>query len=174
MSRNSPAALPTAYVVLRILVALNWLYGAIVLAILVGLLTSHQWTMIALGVPPSAQSDELITGMRFIAALGLLAVPLNLGLLRRLIGMVETARAGDPFVPDNAYRLQAIAWLLVGQQLISVLVAIVGKAVSTTGHPLHLSAGFSPGGWLAVMMTFVLARVFAEGTLMRRDLEGTI
>jgi hypothetical protein len=39
---------------------------------------------------------------------------------------------------------------------------------------LHLDAGFSPGGWLAVILTFVLARVFAEGTLMREDLEGTV
>lgn len=28
--------------------------------------------------------------------------------------------------------------------------------------------------WLAVLFTFVLARVFAEGTLMREDLEGTV
>ena len=27
---------------------------------------------------------------------------------------------------------------------------------------------------LAVLLTFVLARVFAEGTLMREDLEGTV
>ena len=47
-------------------------------------------------------------------------------------------------------------------------------AISTPAHPLHLDAGFSPGGWLAVILTFVLARVFAEGTLMREDLEGTV
>ena len=29
-------------------------------------------------------------------------------------------------------------------------------------------------GWLAVLLTFLLARVFAEGTLMRDDLEGTV
>jgi hypothetical protein len=29
-------------------------------------------------------------------------------------------------------------------------------------------------GWLAVLLTFLLARVFAEGTLMREDLEGTV
>ena len=29
-------------------------------------------------------------------------------------------------------------------------------------------------GWLAIILTFVLARVFAEGTLMRADLEGTV
>jgi hypothetical protein len=32
----------------------------------------------------------------------------------------------------------------------------------------------SIGGWIAVLMVFVLARVFAAGSAMRDDLEGTI
>ena len=39
---------------------------------------------------------------------------------------------------------------------------------------VHLDAGFSINGWLAVLLTFLLARVFAEGTLMREDLKGTV
>jgi hypothetical protein len=174
MSRPSSAALPIAYVVLRILIVLNWIYGAIVLAILIGMFAAGQWTLTALGVPPSVQSAPLIMGMRAIAALGLVAVPLNLAMLKRLVAMVETVRAGNPFVAANAYRLNAIAWLLLGQQLLSVIIGLIGKAASTPAHPLHLDAGFSPGGWLAVIMTFVLARVFAEGTLMREDLDGTV
>jgi hypothetical protein len=174
MSRPSSAALPTAYVVLRILIVLNWIYGAIVLAILAGLFAAEQWTTTALGISPSAQSGPLIMGMRAIAALGLVAVPLNLAVLKRLVAMVQTVRAGDPFVATNAYRLQAIAWFLLGQQLLSLAIGLIGKAVSTPAHPLHLDAGLSPGGWLAVVLTFVLARVFAEGTLMREDIEGTI
>src|SRR3954469_6175242 len=174
MSRPSTTALPIAYVVLRLLILLNWIYGAIVLAILAGTFAAEQWTMTALGVSPSAQSGPLITGLRAIAALGLVAVPLNLALLRRLVAMIETVRSGNPFVTANAYRLHAIAWLLLGQQLLSVAIGLIGKAVSTPAHPLHLDAGFSPGGWLAVILTFVLARVFAEGTVMRQDLEGTV
>ena len=37
-----------------------------------------------------------------------------------------------------------------------------------------MDAGFSISGWLAVLLAFILARVFAEGALMREDLEGTI
>lgn len=59
-------------------------------------------------------------------------------------------------------------------QVLSVVVGAIGKAVSTPAHPVHLDAGFSINGWLAVLLTFVLARVFAEGTLMREDLEGTV
>lgn len=174
MPRPSPTALPIAYIVLRILIILNWIYGAIVLAILVGMFAAEQWTMTALGVPPSAETRPLIVGMRAIAALGLLAVPLNLAVLKRLVAMVLTVRAGHLFVAANAFRLNAIAWFLLGQQLLSLAIGLIGKAVSTPSHPLHLDAGISPGGWLAVILTFVLARVFAEGTLMREDLEGTV
>jgi len=46
--------------------------------------------------------------------------------------------------------------------------------VSSPEHPLHLDAGFSINGWVAVLLTFVLARVFAVGAHMREDLEGTV
>jgi hypothetical protein len=174
MSRPVSTALPIAYLGLRILIVLNWIYGAIVLAILVGMFAAEHWTMMALGISPSGQSGPLIMGMRAIAALGLVAVPLNLALLKRLVAMVQTVRAGDPFVAANANRLQAIAWFLLGQQMLSLVIGLIANSVSTPEHPLDLDAGFSPSGWLAVILTFVLARVFAEGTRMREDLEGTV
>jgi Protein of unknown function (DUF2975). len=81
---------------------------------------------------------------------------------------------GDPFVAANASRLQTIAWALLALQLFSLVIGAIGKAVSTPAHPVHLDAGFSINGWLAVLLTFLLARVFAEGTLMREDLKGTV
>jgi hypothetical protein len=83
-------------------------------------------------------------------------------------------RAGDPFVAENAQRLQAIAWALLAVQILSMVVGAIGTAISSPAHPIHLDAGFSINGWLAVLLTFLLARVFAEGTLMRDDLEGTV
>ena len=74
----------------------------------------------------------------------------------------------------NARRLQAIAWALLGLQLLSLAIGTIADAVSTPAHPVHVDAGFSISGWLAVLLTFLLARVFAEGTLMRDDLEGTV
>ncbi len=113
-------------------------------------------------------------GLRAIAVLGLATIPLNYGILKRLLAIVETVRAGDPFVATNAHRLQAIAWALLALQLLSIVIGAIGKAVSTPAHPVNLDAGFSINGWLAVLLTFLLARVFAEGTLMRDDLEGTV
>jgi hypothetical protein len=70
--------------------------------------------------------------------------------------------------------LQAIAWALLALQLLSIAIGSIAKAVSIPGHPLRIDAGVSVGGWLAVLLTFLLARVFAEGTRMRDDLEGTV
>ena len=175
MSRpaSSTAALPIAYVVLRILIVLNWLIGAAILALLV-VMPNEQWIMAAFKLSPSPEEERLVMGMRAIAVVGLATIPLNYAVLKRLVAIVETVRAGDAFVAANAYRLQAIAWALLALQLLSLVIGAIAKAVSTPAHPLHLQAGFSINGWLAVILTFVLARVFAEGTHMREDLEGTV
>jgi hypothetical protein len=55
-----------------------------------------------------------------------------------------------------------------------MIIGTIGDAISTPAHPVRLDAGFSVNGWLAVLLTFLLARVFAEGTVMRDDLAGTV
>ena len=175
MSRpvSSSAALPIAYVVLRILIVLNWLGGAAILALLL-VMPNEQWIMSAFKLSPSPEAERVVMGLRAVAVLGLVAIPLNYVVLKRLLAMVETVRAGDPFVAANATRLQAIAWALLALQLLSIVIGAIGKTISTPAHPVNLDAGFSINGWLAVLLTFLLARVFAEGTLMRDDLEGTV
>ncbi len=175
MSRpaSSSAALPIAYVVLRILIVANWLMAAAILALLV-VSPNEQWIMSAFDLSPSPEASRLVMGLRAVAVLGLVAIPLNYLVLKRLLAMVETVRAGDPFVAANADRLKAIAWALFALQVLSIAIGAIGKTVSTPAHPVNLDAGFSINGWLAVLLTFLLARVFAEGTLMREDLDGTV
>jgi hypothetical protein len=173
MTRPYSAALPIAYVVIRILIVLNWLFGAAILVLLL-LLPNERWIMSAFQLTPSPDADRLILGLRIVATLGLAAIPINHLVLKRLLAMVETVRSGDAFVAANAARLHAIAWALLALQVMSIVIGAIGKAVSTLEHPVHLNAGFSINGWLAVLLTFVLARVFAEGAAMREDLEGTV
>jgi hypothetical protein len=168
------SALPVAHVVLRIMIVLNWLSGAAILTLLTATIVAEEWTFTALGIKPSSYIQPVIMGLRAIAALGLVAIPLNHAVLRRLLAMVETVRKGDPFVAANADRLQAIAWVLLALQVLSIVIGGIGKAISTPAHPIHLDAGFSASGWLAVLLTFVLARVFAKGALMREELEGVV
>jgi hypothetical protein len=174
MSRYQSAALPIAYVFLRILIILNWVFGACIFALLLYTFINEPWAMKALGVSDYPNAQTVMNGMRAVAALGLASIPLNYAMLKRLLAIVVTVRKGDPFVVANAYRLNAIAWILLALQLLGIVIGAIGKAISTPAHPFHLNAGFSINGWLAVVLTFVLARIFAEGTLMREDLEGTV
>jgi hypothetical protein len=169
----SSPALPIAHVVLRILVLGNWIMCAAILALLFAL-PNREWIMSAFDLSPSPDTDRLIGALRAVAALGLIAVPINYAVLRKLLAIVDTVRAGDPFVAANADRLQAIAWALLALQILSIVIGAIGTSVSTPAHPVDLDAGFSLTGWLAVLLTFLLARVFAEGTEMRKDLEGTV
>lgn len=174
MVRQYSAVLPIADIALRILVIFNWIFGAGIATLLVYTFLNEPWTMKALGVSAFPDAQSVLAGMRAIAALGLVAIPLHYAVLKRLLAMVQSVRGGDPFVTANAERLQGIAWVLLALQLLSLVIAGVGKSISTAAHPFHLDAGFSPSGWLAVILTFVLARVFAEGAIMREELEGTV
>jgi hypothetical protein len=169
---SSPAALPILFVMLRILIVVNWLGGAAILALLV--IPNEQWIMAAFKLSASPEAERLIMGLRAIAVLGLVGIPLHYAVLKRLLAIVKTVRVGDPFVAANARRLQVIAWVLLALQLFSIVIGAIAKTVSTPAHPLNLDAGFSISGWLAVLLTFLLARVFAEGARMREDLEGTV
>ena len=173
MSRPYSAALPITHVVLRILIVVNWLYGAAIFALLF-VVPTERWIMSALDLPPGAEADRVILGLRSIAAIGLATIPINFVLLKRLLAIVETVRGGQAFVAANAVRLQTIAWALFALQILSIVIGTIARAISAPGRPLDIDAGFSINGWLAVLFAFVLARVFAEGTLMREELEGTI
>ena len=172
-SVSSSAALPIAHLLLRFLILANWFWAVAILVLLVAM-PHEQWIMRAFILSPSADADRFIMAMRVIASLGLLVLPLNYLVFKRLLAIVETVRAGDPFVAANAARLQAIAWALLALQLLGLVIDAIAKSISTPAHPVDLDAGFSINGWLAVLLTFLLARVFAQGTHMRDDLEGTV
>jgi hypothetical protein len=169
----SSAALPIAHVALRILIILNWVSGAAIATLLVAMPT-RRWIMSALELSPGPEAEQIILGLRAIAVLGLVAIPVNHVVLKRLLAIVETVRAGDPFVAANASRLQTIAWALAAIQVLGLVIGAIGDAVSARAPSFDVDAGFSINGWLAVLLTFLLARVFAEGTRMRDDLEGTV
>ncbi|HEX6162773.1 MAG TPA: DUF2975 domain-containing protein [Vicinamibacterales bacterium] len=175
MSQSPPpsAALPLAHVVLRVLIVMNWMLAALIVVLLL-VAPTDRWILSSLGLQPSPEGDRAILLLKSIAVLGLIAVPLHYMIFKRLLAMVETVRAGDPFVAANAVRLRTIAWLLLVIQVLSMIIGGLAKAVSTPEHPFNVDAGFSVNGWLAVLLTFLLARVFDAGTVMRDDLEGTV
>ena len=170
---SSSPALPIAHLVLRLCIVLNWLWAAAIVVLLV-VMPNQEWIISAVDLSPSLETDRVVWGLRATAALGLIVIALNYVVLKRLIAIVDTVRAGAPFVAANAERLETIARALLALQLLSITIGAIAKAISTPAHPVNLNAGFSISGWLGVLLTFILARVFAEGARMRDDLEGTV
>ncbi len=174
MSNPYPDTLALSSRVLRVLTKLNLLMGALIMALLTASLIAEAPVMRALGVPPALSNSMLFMGMRLIMVIGICAVPVVHFVLTRLLMIVETVSTGNPFVAANAARLQAIAWALLALELTHFAVGAVAASVSSAAMPLNISWGFSLTRWLAVLLLFVLARVFEQGARMREELEGTV
>jgi hypothetical protein len=174
MTHPYPDPLALSRRVLRVLIKLNLLFGALILALLIASLIAEGPVMRAIGVRSAGSHSTLFIGMRLIAVLGICAVPIVQFVLTRLSSIVETVRAGDPFVLANAARLKAIAWAVLTLELVHFAVGAVAAAVSSAATPLDISWGFSLTRWLVVLLLFVLARVFEQGARMREDLDGTV
>ena len=174
MPRPSHGALSVSRRVLRALVVLNVVYGLGILALLVASLVAEGPVTRALGVEPAADRATLVRGMRLIMIVGLASVPVAHLVLTRLLAIVDTVRAGDPFVVENGGRLQTIAWSVLGLQLLHLAVGAIAASSASSVQPLDVDWSFSFTPWLAVLLLFVLARVFDHGARMRADLEGTV
>jgi hypothetical protein len=178
MSQAYPDALAVSRRVLRILIKLNLVMGFLILVLLLASFVAGDWIMAALsGEHPTDHvhsNTMLVLGMRGIMVIGICSVPLTHIVLARLLAIVETVRDGDPFVTDNAARLVTIAWAIVGLELLHLIVGAIAAGASTETHPLDIDWNFSITRWLAVLLLFVLARVFDHGARMRDDLEGTV
>jgi len=174
MSESHPDTLALSRRVLRWLTKLNLLMGCLILALLVASLIAESPVMRALGVSPGANNSKLFVGMRLIMVLGICAVPVVYFVLTRLLAIVETVGVGNPFVTVNAERLKMIAWAVLGLEFMHFAIGAVAVSVSSAAAPLNISWDFSLTRWLAVLLLFVLARVFEQGVRMREELEGTV
>ena len=167
-------ALRATWVTLRILIVLNWILGALIFALLAISFQAKEWTWRALGLGAVAGHEGVVARMRAIMVIGIVGIPMAHVVFSRLLTIVESVRTREPFTVDNAGRLRTIAWALLGLELLHVCVVAIAAAVSTKEVPLRMSGNFHISGWLAILLLFVLAQVFLEGTHMREDLEGTV
>jgi hypothetical protein len=159
---------------LRILAVLNLVCLLVFVAVLASsLLAEGAIRQALLETRPAEDPHATLAVLRIVMAIGIAVVPLVHVLLNRLKAIVETVRAGDPFVATNADRLRVIAWCLLGIQVCDLC---FGAVSLTLGAGTEAVSGwtFSLTGWLAVALLFVLARVFTHGTRMRDELEGTV
>ncbi len=171
MAQPNSDALSLSRKALRGLIVLNWMFGAAIFALLTWTFIAAAFVARALGVD---QNPNALSGMRLIMLMGIVATPVANVVFSRLLSIVETVRSGDPFVIVNAARLQTIAWAVLALELSRFVVVGIASSVSTPARPIDIKLNFSVTPWLAVLLLFVLARVFEHGARMREDLEGTV
>ncbi|KOO84713.1 MULTISPECIES: DUF2975 domain-containing protein [Stenotrophomonas] len=114
--------------------------------------------------------------LHFCLGLGAIVALLVLCLLflRHLLRLLKSAARERPFTHANAQRLQRMAWLMLAMELLSILIGAYAAWMGPDFTWMEVGGGMSITGLVAVLMLFVLARVFAVGAVMRDDLDGVI
>ena len=169
MNHMSSRALAAARPIILGLTVLNLLYGLGITALLAWSFFIEGWPDRPLGDFASTH-PQLANGLRVVVVIGIGGAAIVHAILRRLLAIVDTVRGGDPFILDNARRLDAIAWSVLALEVLRLLVVWI---VAVVWEPGRLG-GFTFAPWLAVLLLFVLSGVFAHGARMRADLEGTV
>jgi hypothetical protein len=164
----------TASIVVRFGRVLNRLFlAAVSIALVLSLVLAEPFVSFLAQSRPGVDAVSEAMGLRLEMAIGILAAIATDRLLAALRDILTSARIGDPFIADNAARLQAMGWALLALQLLDIPAALLGRFVPSLGSAAP-SGDISLGGWMAVLLLFVLSRVFATGAVMRDELEGTI
>lgn len=170
MTRTSANALAVARPAIQILTVLNLCYGLVITGLLVWSFFIEGWPQRPLGFDMVNAHPWVGQGLRAIVVVGIVGAAIVHTILRKLLAIVDTVRAGDPFISDNVRRLNAIAWRVASLEVLRLVVAGIAAVVWEAGR----IEAFSFAPWLAVLLLFVLAGVFAQGARMRADLEGTV
>jgi hypothetical protein len=160
--------------VLSVLLKLNPVAGFLIFALLVASLLRPDFLMQALGMGAEVGNPSFVLGLRAVMVLGIVAVIVTQFVLAKLHAIVETVRAGDPFIVENATRLEQIAWAVLAGEVLHGVIVVVASAMTTETTPIDIRWKMSITRWLVVLLLFVLARVFETGARMRADLEGTV
>ncbi|MBZ6377828.1 hypothetical protein B5C34_02915 [Pacificimonas flava] len=116
---------------------------------------------------------DYLRTIRMLFGLGAaMAIPVHL-IFSALLRILRGARSGDPFTAQAARSLRTTAWLFLLLQVADLYYGYVAIRFSLSSGEY---AGWSPGltGWLAVLLLFVLARIFEQGAALREEVEGTI
>ena len=162
---------------LRIANWLNWI-GAVLFTLLLAALllaTEHFYPAITQAFEVRGQQAVEAVWTWLVSACALvvpMAVCIHL-IFTRLIALLRDAAEVRAFSELNAKRLMIVGWALL---VVNILDLVFGQisiwASEASGE--YFGWTFSLTGWFAVLLLFLLARVFREGAAMREDLEGTV
>ena len=133
-------------------------------------------------VPATVEVHEpTVTQMLLQSASGLGPLLVLIGALWLVRGVLTSVMRGDPFGPGNVRRLRSLGLLLaLGGSVVALLDYSLRRALFEQMPPmpavdLGLEGPSLPVGvLLGGLAAFVLSAVFAHGSQLREDVEGTI
>ncbi len=119
---------------------------------------------------------QIITIASLAVMTGVICIALAAWMFLLTARIIDTASSGDPFVTENADRLNYIAWLLLAIQFVGFVTDAAANMLpdKIKDHASIGFDGFSAAGILAVLLIFVLAQIFRRGSEMRAELQGTV
>lgn len=153
---------------------LNWSFLAIFMIALVAITVRPDWLAGPLArASPRMDADYVIDLFRIVL---LLCIPIAFvahAIFTRLVAMIDSVDRAEVFTAANARRLRVIGWCLLAIQVIDASYGWISyQLVIASGE--HFSWQPSLTAWLAVLMLFILARIFEQAAMMREELEHTI
>ena len=172
--QNSVAAVLSVFV--RVVMWVSIVVGAIAFVFSgLGLAASLNGGSMDLGIDTEVEQLKPATFVTAMVML-LVIVPGVIYICTQLRSILETLAAGDPFVPENAPRLQRIAYAVAGMELgryaaIIILGSLLDFGDDVQGPP-RLS--ISLVAWVSVAAMLVFSQVFREGSRLREEEKMTI
>jgi hypothetical protein len=149
------------------------LAGAAAFAVAVPLIFAWRGEVVASLVGRGAPPETIWAVAALLAFSAVMAV-LGFYFFRHLFRLIGSVGEGDPFVPANAERLSAMAWISVAVHVVAIPMAMIGDWAADVTRDVHFKVDLPLAGLFLALVLFILARVFREGTRMRDDLEGTV
>lgn len=164
--------------------ALRWLLGFVNVFVMIAGLAVGAVVILSIAAPDFGAG--LMDGLRgadpdpeprfnLVGRLTLLGAGLACGftwwVINRLRRILLAVNQGDAFEFGNVKRLQAVGFGLLGIQLTAVLLAIVApEAIGQSPSDYE----FDLGSWLGILVVFILAEVFRQGSAMRDEQLATV
>lgn len=156
------------------------LFLIVVLALALGALELAALGLFHLPIPESEMHGNSMTQILAAASLaitgGVICIALAAWMFILTARIIDTASTGDPFVTENADRLNHIACLLLAVQVVGLTIdALINLFPKSITDNVSIGYdGLSASGVLAALLIFVLAQIFRRGSEMRAELEGTV
>ena len=171
MTDTSTTALGLSRLLLRLLIVLNILGGVLLACAFVASFLFSR-VLVDYCAQNGFDAGILIPAIRVWLVLAIPMVAALHIVFRRLLAIVGTVKQGDPFVVENAARLRTIAWCLLAVQVFDLTFGALVRIAAAADADIDWE--FSLNGWLAVLLAFVLAKVFEHGARLRDDLGAMI